>query len=107
MTVGAAGGPRIISSVLQIILNVIDFNMTVQEAVDAPRIHHQWLPDEIKYEKQAISIDVKTNLLLLNNTLVQVNNYLAEAHAIVVDDKGNIYLGAADPRRGEGRALGY
>jgi gamma-glutamyltranspeptidase/glutathione hydrolase len=50
LIVGAAGGPRIISATLQTILNVLDFHMPVKEAVDAPRIHHQWIPDELNVE---------------------------------------------------------
>jgi gamma-glutamyltranspeptidase/glutathione hydrolase len=50
LIVGAAGGPRIISATLQTILNVLDFQMPVKEAVEAPRIHHQWIPDELNVE---------------------------------------------------------
>ena len=52
LIVGAAGGPRIISATLQTILNVLDFRMPVKEAVEAPRIHHQWIPDEINVEEK-------------------------------------------------------
>jgi gamma-glutamyltranspeptidase/glutathione hydrolase len=54
---GARGGPRITSAVLQIIINVIDHDMDIQAAIDAPRIHHQWLPDEIVYEPFGTSPD--------------------------------------------------
>src|SRR5205085_1741310 len=55
--VGARGGPRIISAVLQTILNVIDHDMDIQAAIDAPRIHHQWLPDQLVYEPYGMSPD--------------------------------------------------
>ena len=106
MTVGAMGGARIITSVIQAILNVIDFKMTVQEAIDAPRIHHQWLPDKIKAEKFALSIDVIKNLTLLGYELAEGKYYFSEAHAIVVDAEEGVYLGAADSRF-EGNAVGY
>lgn len=51
LVVGAPGGSRIITAVMQVILNVIDFNMNIQDAVDAPRIHHQWMPDKLEFEK--------------------------------------------------------
>src|SRR5204862_2511738 len=54
---GARGGPRIISAVVQTIINVIDHDMDIQAAIDAPRIHHQWLPDEILYEPYGMSPD--------------------------------------------------
>jgi gamma-glutamyltranspeptidase/glutathione hydrolase len=57
LVVGTPGGSRIITTVLQVILNVIDFHMDVQAAVDAPRIHHQWLPDTLAGEPFAISAD--------------------------------------------------
>jgi len=106
MTVGAMGGARIITSVLQIVLNVIDFNMTVQEAVDAPRVHHQWLPDILRLEKFAAPKDVKDRLQQLGHELQESNSYSDEVHAILYDLQQKIYLGAADSRF-EGNAMGY
>ena len=57
--VGSPGGPTIINTVLQVITNIIDFDMNIQQAIDAPRIHHQWLPDEIAYEPLGLSADTK------------------------------------------------
>ena len=51
LVVGAPGGSTIITAVMQVILNVIDFNMNIQDAIDAPRIHHQWMPDRLAFEK--------------------------------------------------------
>ena len=59
---GSPGGPTIINTVLQTIINVIDHGMTMQEAVDAPRIHHQWMPDQIVYESGGIVADVKDQI---------------------------------------------
>ena len=62
MVVGSPGGPRIITTTLEAILNVVDHGMTVQEAVDAPRIHHQWLPDTVYIERFALSPDTRALL---------------------------------------------
>ena len=62
MVLGSPGGSRIITIVLQTILNVIDYGMQPQEAVDAPRLHHQWLPDTIYAEPYALSADTRTAL---------------------------------------------
>ena len=59
LILGTPGGSRIITTVLQTILNVVDFQMNIQEAVDAPRIHHQWLPDVTKIEPYALSPDTR------------------------------------------------
>ena len=59
---GARGGPRIITTVLQIVLNMIDHDMNIQEAIDAPRIHHQWFPDEIITEQYGMSPDTRAVL---------------------------------------------
>ena len=59
---GSPGGPRIITTALEAILNVVDHGMTIQEAVDAPRIHHQWLPDTVFIERFALSPDTRALL---------------------------------------------
>ncbi len=105
MTVGSMGGPAIITAVLQIISNVIDHGMTVQEAVDAPRIHHQWLPDRIDFERFAISMDVLEKLQRMGHVLMECA-YESEAHAILRDENSGFYWGAVDPRF-EGKAMGY
>jgi gamma-glutamyltranspeptidase/glutathione hydrolase len=62
MVIGSPGGPRIITITLEAILNVIDHGMTVQEAIDAPRLHHQWLPDTVFIERFALSPDTRALL---------------------------------------------
>ncbi|MCK7524333.1 MAG: gamma-glutamyltransferase [Ignavibacteriales bacterium] len=62
MLIGSPGGSTISTVVLQVILNVLDFGMDIQQAIDMPRIHHQWLPDEINYEKFGLSLDVIQSL---------------------------------------------
>jgi gamma-glutamyltranspeptidase/glutathione hydrolase len=104
LILGARGGPMIISSVLQTILHVIDDGMTLQEAVDAPRIHHQWLPDEILYERRAFTPEVEAGLRRRGHTLT-ARGPIADVGPIGLDALGR-YTGAADPRV-EAVALGY
>ena len=105
LLLGGRGGSRIPTSVAQIIANVIDFGMTVQEAVDAPRVHHQWIPDTLLYEKRGLESDVVRNLGSMGYVL-QVVEVTAQAHALMVDPAGGWFLGGADPRE-EGYAIGY
>jgi gamma-glutamyltranspeptidase/glutathione hydrolase len=95
VVVGAAGGPRIISATLQVILNVIDFHMPVKEAVIAPRIHHQWMPDSLIVEAD-IGTDTKRALERRGHN-VRERGVVGVAQAIIMD-KGKI-SGAADPRK--------
>jgi len=95
MVAGAPGGPTIITSVLQVILNVIDFKMNAQEAVDQPRIHHQWMPDEIRYEK-GISPDTLEILSSMGHKVKLATSYIGE-NALILQDSGWIQ-GAADGR---------
>ena len=101
---GSPGGSRIITTTLQVIMNVIDFGMNIQEAVNAPRIHHQWLPDEIRVE-EGISPDTVKTLTDMGHKVV-LKNTMGAASSILVDVKGGNFYGAADPRR-EGLAAGY
>ncbi|HMQ03461.1 MAG TPA: gamma-glutamyltransferase [Pyrinomonadaceae bacterium] len=102
---GARGGPRIISAVMQSVINVIDFEMNIQQAIDAPRIHHQWLPDEIMYEPFGISADTKNILAAFGHKFVARPGNIASATAIMIDKEG-VRLGAIDSRS-DGAAVGY
>ncbi|MBD3290915.1 gamma-glutamyltransferase, partial [candidate division KSB1 bacterium] len=106
MTLGSMGGSRIITAVLQIILNVIDHGMNIQQAVDAPRIHHQWLPDVIRCERFAFPLDVTHNLRQMGHEIQFSNHYSSEAHAILIDPENQVLHGAADSRY-TGTADGY
>ena len=105
MTAGAPGGSRISTAVLQVILNVIDFGMNVQDAIDAPRMHHQWLPDKLSLER-GISPDTVA-LLQSRGYDVDYNAgvVLAQVAAIVSD--GGWLQGASDGRSAAGKAAGY
>jgi gamma-glutamyltranspeptidase/glutathione hydrolase len=102
---GSPGGSRIITTVLETILNVVDFGMNVQEAVDAPRFHHQWLPDRIEIERRGFPADVVRRLEALGH-VVMVSEDMGDVHAILVDPATSLRTGASDPRM-DGLALGY
>ena len=101
---GARGGPRIITSVLQAVINVIDHDMNIQQAIDAPRIHHQWFPDQILFEPLGMSSDTQKALEKLGHKFGSPTN-LASMTAIMIDEKG-VRLGAIDSRS-DGEAIGY
>ena len=103
--VGARGGPRIISAVIQTVINVVDHDMDIQEAIDAPRIHHQWLPDEILYEPYGMSPDTKAVLVGYGQKFAERPGYVAQATGIMIASDG-ARLGSVDSR-GDGEAIGY
>ena len=114
LILGTPGGARIITAVLQTILNVVDFQMDIQEAVDAPRIHHQWFPDVTSVEPYALSPDTRR---ILEGMGYRFDDSLPANHlaAIMVGAPKlggtaigqNRFYGANDPRRGTGLARGY
>jgi gamma-glutamyltranspeptidase / glutathione hydrolase len=105
-TVGTPGGPTIINTVLCVITNVIDYDMDIQQAIDAPRIHHQWLPDELVFEPYGLSGDTQKVLTTRGHRLAKPR-YLGDAEAIMIEEKTGVRLGATDPRRSDGLAVGY
>jgi gamma-glutamyltranspeptidase/glutathione hydrolase len=127
MVLGSPGGSRIISITLQTALNVIDHGMTPQEAVDAPRIHHQWLPDEVYYETRGLSADTLKELKVMGYKMTEQTPWGAAevilygvpgAAGVAPASSGNdgavsgkvregFIYGANDPRRPAGAAIGY
>ena len=105
-TVGSPGGPTIINTVLCVITNVIDYDMNIQQAIDFPRIHHQWLPDELVGEPFGLSGDTQKALTARGHKLAKLR-YLGDAEGIMIEDKTGVRLGATDPRRSDGLAIGY
>ncbi len=105
-TVGSPGGPTIINTVFCVITNVIDFEMNIQQAIDAPRIHHQWLPDELVGEPYGFSGDTQRALKDRGHKLAKPR-YLGDAEGIMIEEKTGVRLGATDPRRSDGVAIGY
>jgi gamma-glutamyltranspeptidase/glutathione hydrolase len=107
--VGTPGGTTIPNTVLQVVLNLIDHGMNVQEAVDAPRIHHQWLPDEVRYERFGLAADVIRGLEARGHKLVPSDRVavIGMVHAIAIDQKTGVRLGASDARSADGKAAGH
>ncbi|WP_036149662.1 gamma-glutamyltransferase [Marinobacter sp. C1S70] len=104
LVTGSPGGSRIITTTLQVIMNVIDHNMNIQTAVSAPRIHHQWLPDEIRVE-QGISPDT-LDLLRARGHTINTGSAMGAIQSILIGEDGTLY-GGADPRRSTSSAMGF
>jgi len=107
MVTGSPGGPRIITTTLHTILNVIDYGMNMQEAVDAPRIHHQWMPDTVYIEPNALSPDTKGILEKMGHRLVVQEYKWSLADSILIDPITGAMQGAHDNRIPSGAAMGY
>jgi gamma-glutamyltranspeptidase / glutathione hydrolase len=105
MVTGSPGGRTIINTVLETILNVVDFGMNAQEATDAGRIHHQWLPDRIQYEKFGFSPDTLADLQRRGHTL-QEGRSQGSAQVIVYNAADDMLEGANDRRSADGAAVG-
>jgi gamma-glutamyltranspeptidase/glutathione hydrolase len=123
MVLGSPGGPRIITATLETILNVTDYGMNAQEAVSAPRLHHQWLPDVLYAEPFALSADTEALLartgyhiqqqkpwgaveLIASGSLVHTHSAEAPADSVAGHPAGEAaFFGANDPRRPGGAAL--
>ncbi|NWO08247.1 MAG: gamma-glutamyltransferase [Alteromonadaceae bacterium] len=104
LVTGSPGGSRIITTTLQVLMNVIDHNMNIQSAVSAPRMHHQWLPNEIRIE-QGFSPDT-VELLRARGHSITTSRAMGAIQSILIDDDGTLY-GGADPRRSTSSAMGY
>jgi gamma-glutamyltranspeptidase/glutathione hydrolase len=106
MVTGTPGGRTIINTVLQTILNVVDFGMNAQEAVDAGRMHHQWLPDRIAVERRKFSPDTLHILRGFGHDITEISSQ-GVAEVIVVDPKTGQLSGGSDRRVADGAAVGY
>ncbi|MDD8018732.1 MAG: gamma-glutamyltransferase, partial [Bacteroidota bacterium] len=106
MVIGSPGGTTIITTVMQVICNVIDFGMDIQQAVDAPRIHHQWLPDITYFDKDALPADTIKKLEVMGHKLEQRRTPIGLAEGIIINNDKGIFYGGSDSR-GYGLAAGY
>ncbi len=101
MVTGSPGGRTIINTVLLTIVNVVDFGMNVQEAIDAPRFHHQWLPDRVDYERYGLSPDTIALLKQRGHALREISAQ-GVVEAIIYNQKENLLEGGSDRRAGGG-----
>jgi gamma-glutamyltranspeptidase/glutathione hydrolase len=104
--IGSPGGTTIPNTVLQVICNVIDHGMNLQEAIDAPRVHHQWVPDEIRDEPRGLSRDTHRALEARGHKFATTLENMGDVQGIMIEEKTNPRLGASDARQ-DGAAIGY
>ncbi len=111
--IGSPGGPTIINTVLQAIINVIDFDMDIQQAVSAGRFHHQWIPDHIFWERFDLDADTRAALEARGHKFRPLPGMdrtepgdIGDAQGVLIEPKTGIRMGGSDPRRG-GVAVGW
>lgn len=105
LVTGSPGGARIITTVLQVIMNMIDHDMNVAEASTAARVHHQWLPDELRIE-EGISLDTQRALQAKGHVL-SLQEVMGSTQSVMKDPETGFLLGASDPRRAGAATVGY
>ncbi|MFQ5568617.1 MAG: gamma-glutamyltransferase [Rhodothermales bacterium] len=106
LIIGSPGGRTIINTVLQVVLNVIDHGMNIGEAVEAPRIHHQWLPDVTSFERLGLSPDTRRLYEMMGHD-IRYRGTQGRAMGIFIDWDDDLIFGAADSRSFDGRAVGH
>ena len=104
LVTGSPGGRTIINTVLCVVVNTIDFDMPIRQAVDAPRLHHQWFPDAARFEGVKEHPELVAKLKAMGHTVTEHRQ--GDAHSIRIDPKTRTYIGAADKRL-DGKASGY
>jgi gamma-glutamyltranspeptidase/glutathione hydrolase len=105
LVVGSPGGRRIPGAVVQTVVNIVDFRMNVQEAIDAPRVHHQWLPDLLRYERNGVSPDTLDILRAWGHQVDEQDSW-GSVQAVMVREKGRVLEGGSDRRNPDGAAIG-
>lgn len=106
LVLGSPGGPTIITTVANVLMGVVDYGLNIQQAVNAPRFHDQWMPDEIVIEPTGISPDTVGILERMGHKFKKSRDYMGDAECIAIDDKTGERLGASDGRN-EGKAVGF
>ena len=104
--IGSPGGRTIINTVLEVALNIMAFDMPIQAAVNAPRVHHQWLPNRITIERNGVPAATVSALEKMGH-VVQFGGQQGTAHSIMIDTRTNHRVGAPDPRDRDAGAVGY
>ena len=103
LVVGSPGGSTIITTTAQVIMNVIDFGMNIEDAIESPRFHHQWLPDLIQFESVGFSVET-INELTIRGHEYKFRGSIGEANCIQINEE--MIFGSADSRKGAS-AVGY
>ncbi len=107
MITGSPGGRTIINTVLNVVINVIGFKMPIQDAVNAPRMNHEWMPDSLRLEREGIPEESIESLIAMGHKIRESSRWRqGDAHSILIDPKTGLYYGAAD-KRSRGSAIGY
>ena len=105
LVLGSPGGSTIITTVAQIISNIIDYNMPLKDAIESSRTHHQWLPDKIFIEEGSLNQNIINGLLEIGHD-IGYKSSIGEANCIMYDKSSNLFYGVSDDRR-NGEAIGY
>ena len=106
LVIGSPGGRTIINTVFQTVLNVLAYDMRIDRAIEAMKIHHQWLPDRIVYERNLLSPDTRDALEKMGHSLYPATN-IGVLMGITYDTQLGAYVGAADSASEDGAARGY
>ncbi len=106
LVLGSPGGPTIITTVANVLMGVVDYGLNIQQAVNAPRFHNQWMPDKILVEPTGISPDTIGILERMGHKIDKARGFWGDAECIAIDDKTGERLGASDGRN-QGKAIGY
>jgi gamma-glutamyltranspeptidase/glutathione hydrolase len=107
LVLGSPGGPTIITTVVNVLMGVVDYGLDIQQAVDAARFHNQWLPDKIMVERKRFSPDTLKLLQDEGHTIDDRNAYWGDAECIMIDPKTGERLGGHDERHSYGKAAGF
>ncbi|WP_373518890.1 gamma-glutamyltransferase, partial [Pricia sp.] len=106
LVIGSPGGRTIINTVFQTVLNVLGYEMPIEKAIETMKIHHQWLPDQLEFEKYLLSPDTQKSLEKMGHKTRGVEN-LGRLMGIIYDPELNIYIGASDSSSPDGAPIGY
>jgi gamma-glutamyltranspeptidase/glutathione hydrolase len=92
--------------VTQVIINIVDHGMNIQQAIDWPRVHHQWMPDQITYEPFGLAPDVLTRLNSMGHKFIDKPRQMGDCEGVMIEDETGVRLGGRDPRL-DGHSIGY